>query len=100
MIASNVIPDTWKEWLLHNRDRGCAREGLIEKAMAQGYDRVAIECVLDGSDPSSTSGSVVSPFPATSCQQWFEASMTRPEHQPRAWRLERRWLRSMKVLTC
>ena len=47
MTKTAAIPETWKEWLLHNRDRGCARDGLVERAMAQGFDRDAIEAVLD-----------------------------------------------------
>ena len=46
MTSPRAIPDTWTEWLQHNRDRGCAREGLIERAMAHGFDRDAIEAVL------------------------------------------------------
>ena len=55
MTSPRAIPDTWSEWLQHNRDRGCAREGLIERAIAQGFDRDAIEAVLDaGSGPDAT----------------------------------------------
>ena len=31
MTSPRAIPDTWTEWLQHNRDRGCAREGLIQR---------------------------------------------------------------------
>ena len=29
------IPATWREWLLLNQERGCDREGMMERAMAR-----------------------------------------------------------------
>ena len=92
MTKTAAIPETWKEWLLHNRDRGCARDGLVERAVAQGFDRGAIEAVLDEGTAVDTTA-VQLPDPKPSVQpvnwlRWFEAPLTRPDHQPRAWRLD------------
>ena len=86
------IPAAWREWLCHNRDRGCARNRLIEMAMAQGFDQQAIEVVLDGQIgpndmpglPSGSSSAVQS----VSWLRWYEAPLTHPNHKPRAWRLD------------
>ena len=92
MTSPRAIPDTWTEWLQHNRDRGCAREGLIERAMAQGFDRDAIEAVLDaGSGPDATPALPIESQPGVkplNWLSWFESPLTRPDHQPRAWRLD------------
>ena len=78
MSGAAAIPETWKEWLLHNRDRGCAREELIERASAHGFDRFAIEAVLDEPRPPE----------AAQWGRWFAPPLTRADHQPRAWRLD------------
>jgi len=92
MTKTAAIPETWKEWLLHNRDRGCARDGLVERAVAQGFDRGAIEAVLDeGTAVDTTAVQLPDPKPfvqPVNWLQWFEAPLTRPDHQPRAWRLD------------
>ena len=92
MTASRVIPDAWSDWLRHNRDRGCARDGLVERAMAQGFDREAIEAVLDQGTSSDTAPvQLVDSKPSlqpVNWLRWFEAPITRPDHQPRAWRLD------------
>ena len=83
------IPDTWRDWLIHNRDRGCDRKGLIERAMAQGYERAAIESVLASSQRSTAKASDgAAQLAAVSWLQWFEAPLTQSAHQPRAWRLD------------
>ena len=87
MADAAAIPETWRNWLLHNRDRGCDRDGLIERAMQQGFDRHEIEEVLASSQPSSFPRDA-STIDAPSWLQWFQAPLTRPEHQPRAWRLD------------
>ena len=74
MSGAAAIPDAWKEWLLQNRDRGCDPEGLMQKALDQGFAREAIAAVLQASTPDWLA--------------WFEAPLTRPEHRPRAWRLD------------
>lgn len=87
LIAS--IPDTWRDWLILNRDRGCDREGLIERAMAQGYERAAIELVLASPQPvSAPDGSHPVQLASVPWLQWFEAPLTQAVHQPRAWRLD------------
>ena len=92
MTKTAAIPETWKEWLLHNRDRGCARDGLVERAVAQGFDRGAIEAVLDeGTAVDTAALQLADPKPSVqpvNWLRWFEAPLTRPDHQPRAWRLD------------
>ena len=92
MTKTAAIPETWKEWLLHNRDRGCARDGLVERAVAQGFDRGAIEVVLDeGTAVDTAALQLADPKPSVqpvNWLRWFEAPLTRPDHQPRAWRLD------------
>ena len=89
------IPETWQGWLLLNRDRGCARQGLIERAEGAGFTRAAIEAVLDqpALECSPDLDHIISPraeanVAGRSWLQWFEAPLTRPEHRPRAWRLD------------
>lgn len=75
------IPATWQDWLRLNRDRGCAREVLIARAIQEGgFARAAIEAVLDQAAAPAAA--------APSWLQWFAAPLTRPEHRPRAWRLD------------
>ena len=92
MTISGVIPDTWKDWLRHNRDRGCARDELIQRAMDQGFEREAILAVLNDGDldvsPSVTDSVPSRSGSSSSWLKWFEAPLTRPDHQPRAWRLD------------
>ena len=87
-IAS--IPETWREWLRLNQERGCDREGMLERAMAHGFSRQALEQVLDASRVSLSVATPVQSAPTTRSNflEWFEAPLTRPEHQPRAWRLD------------
>ena len=92
MTVDRAIPKAWSNWLQHNRDRGCDRDGLIERALAQRFDRGAIEAVLDEGTAADTAGVQLSD-PKPSVQpvnwlRWFEAPLTRPDHQPRAWRLD------------
>ena len=88
------IPETWREWLLLNKERGCDREGMLERAMAQGFDRDALESVLDASMPSvreqqeQPKATAVAAMERPSPLQWFQAALTRTEHQPRAWKLD------------
>jgi prolyl 4-hydroxylase len=37
MTSNRAIPEAWRDWLIHNRDRGCAREEIVERAVAQGF---------------------------------------------------------------
>ena len=84
------VPASWQAWLLHNRARGCDREGMIALAEQDGeLSRGAIEAVLDQA-PEAPFGIQPASEPNTSPSwlQWFEAPLTRPEHRPRAWRLD------------
>ena len=47
MDSAAAIPASWTGWLRRNRDRGCDRNDLIDRALAQGFGRAAIEAVLD-----------------------------------------------------
>ena len=87
MSGAAAIPDAWKEWLLQNRDRGCDPVVLIDRALDQGFERAAIEAVLASPEPSLT---LVprSTAPTPDWRRWFEAPLTRPDHLPRAWRLD------------
>ena len=84
MSGAAAIPDAWKEWLLRNRDRGCDPEGLMQRALDQGFAQEAIAAVLD----SSSLGLTTTNPPSPDWLAWFEAPLTRPEHRPRAWRLD------------
>lgn len=100
------IPATWREWLQHNLQRGCEREGMIERAMAHGFDREAIEAVLNSAIPKDQKSSIlitqstedgsqktpthanISPSDRLSMLEWYNAPMTEARHQPRAWKLD------------
>ena len=84
MSKAAAIPDAWKEWLLQNRDRGCDPEGLMQRALDQGFAQEAIAAVLD----SSSRGLTTTDSPSPDWLAWFEAPLTRQEHRPRAWRLD------------
>ena len=84
MDGAAVIPDAWKEWLLQNRDRGCDPEGLMQRALDQGFAREAITAVLE----SSNQESMATLAPTADWLAWFESPLTRPDHRPRAWRLD------------
>ena len=85
MTESSAIPGPWKEWLLQNLKRGCAVDQLIQKAQANGFERASIEAILAHSQHSLSSDSGTS---AHDWLQWFQAPLTRPDHRPRAWRLD------------
>ena len=93
------IPETWRDWLILNRDRGCDREGMLERALAHGFERQALEAVLDAGVTTASVASAATQPPAASSVgaagsdqpsmlQWFEAPLTEPAHRPRAWRLD------------
>ena len=83
-MSSTQISAEWKEWLLQNRDRGCDPEALMQRALDQGFARDAIAAVLESMSP----GPAITGAPAPDWLAWFEAPLTRQEHQPRAWRLD------------
>ena len=93
-----LIPETWREWLILNRDRGCDREGIIERAMAHGFERDSLEAVLN-SVSTAQALSPVSELPPAKARsemrvvpmqvksantdhpsmlQWFQAPLTAP----------------------
>lgn len=88
-----TIPASWREWLLHNRDRGCALSGLIERAEAEGFSSAAIQAVLEQSGQGGPVIAPSAPVAPTSAGspgwlEWFQAPLTRQQHRPRAWRLD------------
>ena len=101
-LLVSSIPDTWRDWLCANHERGCNHEDMIQRAMVHGFERSALELVLASlmnqpfkskPDEASEDNLVVdsanqqrSSFPAS--LDWFDAPLTHPEHSPRAWRLD------------
>ena len=79
MDQAAALPEAWRTWLRHNLDRGCDRDDLLERALSRGFSRAAIEADLDAVEPASSSSNWL---------RWFDAPLTRPDHQPRAWRLD------------
>jgi len=75
MDSAAAIPASWTGWLRRNCDRDCDRSDLIDHALAQGFDRCSAEAVLDE----------VVHHPPVNWLSWFEAPLTRADHQPRAW---------------
>ncbi|MGB1621969.1 MAG: prolyl hydroxylase family protein [Synechococcus sp.] len=76
---------------------------MLERAMAHGFERQALEAVLDSAvcDAAVTTSVAVSTSSAPeqsqvaasaaggpSMLQWFEAPLTQPAHRPRAWKLD------------
>jgi prolyl 4-hydroxylase len=100
LIAS--IPETWRDWLSTNHERGCNHDDMIQRAMAHGLERPALEHFLASKsnqpsksrpDEANEDNLVVdlaneqrSSFPTAF--DWFDAPLTYPEHSPRAWRLD------------
>jgi prolyl 4-hydroxylase len=100
---AHSIPADWREWLLLNRERGCAHEGMIERSEKRGFSRHAIEAVLGLSSEEAADLRLQLPPDALTSEpavastsesrtsnwlQWFEAPLTRADHKPRAWRLD------------
>lgn len=91
MAAPKALTDDWRSWLLHNRDRGCALEPLIEKAVAQGFDPQQVRAVL-GAEPAGAERLDAEPS-ARQQEQWIwramaRAPLTEASHRPRAWRVD------------
>lgn len=93
-VDARPLDDDWRGWLQLNRDRGCDRRVLFEKAAAQGFDRQAVALELGGwravgvepPDPEAPE-----PEPPRSAEPWQQlagAPLTRPGTTPRAWRLD------------
>ena len=92
------VPRVWRDWLILNQSRGCNRDVMIERAMAHGFDRAALEEILDANASaqspelfldapvsSASGGKSLSPL---SWLEWFQAALTNPGHAPRAWKLD------------
>ena len=88
MTSTSVIPEAWRQWLIHNRDRGCARQEIVDRAVAQGYSLVAINAVLE--TPAQHGAALISSdgLKPPGWSQWFNAPITDSQHRPRAVRVE------------
>jgi len=75
------LPAAWRDWLLTNLSRGCDPLALSNRALAEGLDPAAVSLLLQEARPAAAPASSRSPG-------LHEAPLTRPEHQPRAWRLD------------
>ena len=88
MTSTGAIPEAWRQWLIHNRDRGCARQEIVDRAVAQGYSLVAINAVLE--TPAQHGAALISSdgLKPPGWSQWFNAPITDSQHRPRAVRVE------------
>ena len=88
MTSTGAIPKAWRQWLIHNRDRGFAREEIVDRAVAQGYSLVAINAVLE--TPAQHGAALISSdgLKPPGWSQWFNAPITDSQHRPRAVRVE------------
>ena len=84
MTLSSAIPEAWRTWLIHNRDRGCARKDLVERALARGYSLEAIDAILDTPPPRGAELAFKDGLEPPDWSQWFNAPVTDPRHQPQA----------------
>ena len=85
-----VLNDEWREWLRHNRERGCDRLELYRQALHEGFDPEAIALELGGLASlglAATSGSARSGY-GDGWAAWANPPLIHPTHQPRAWRLD------------
>ena len=91
------IPRDWREWLSQNLARGCDRQRLKERGLAEGFSLEAIDAVfsagsnldavaLEESSPTSTPISNSDSY--VDWLSWFQVSLTESKNQPRAWRLD------------
>ena len=88
MTSTGAMPQEWRQWLIHNRDRGFAREEIVDRAVAQGYSLVAINAVLE--TPAQHGAALISSdgLKPPGGSQWFNAPITDSQHRPRAVRVE------------
>lgn len=93
-MIERPLDSEWRGWLQLNRDRGCDRRVLFEKAAAQGFDRHAVALELGGwskvgVEPPSPVAAERDPDGSMGpWQQLAQAPLTRPGSTPRAWRLD------------
>lgn len=72
-----VIPEPWRQWLRLNQEQGCDPVALAQRASAEGLPVEAVARLLrEGAGGAEL------------WQQLAAAPLTRPEHRPRAWRLD------------
>lgn len=95
-MQTRPLDEDWRGWLRLNRDRGCDRAELFEKAARQGFDPREISAELDGFVPPEAVVSTLRPDLAAGTadgrrEPWYSlyhAPLTRPVYRPRAWRLD------------
>ena len=87
MTSNRAIPEAWRDWLIHNRDRGCAPEEIIERAVAKGFPLAAINAVLETPSQERAEQVLSDGLKPPAWSQWFNAPITDPQNQPRAVRL-------------
>jgi prolyl 4-hydroxylase len=87
MTSTSAIPEVWRQWLIHNRDRGCARQEIVDRAAAKGFPLAAINAVLDTPSQQRAEQVLSDGLKPPAWSQWFNAPITDPQHQPRAIRV-------------
>ena len=88
MTSASAVPEVWRKWLIHNRDRGCARPEIVERAVAQGFSLDAINAVLDTPTQRRAELTPSDGLKPPTWLHWFNAPITDRQHQPRAVRVE------------
>ncbi|MFZ9114995.1 MAG: prolyl hydroxylase family protein, partial [bacterium] len=99
--AASRIPAEWQDWFRLNLDRGCDRQGLMDRGLEQGFAAEDIEAVLGeiprtslgmtrvaAATTSGSPGQIAESKPVRTWQQWYQAPITDPTKRPRAWRLD------------
>ena len=93
-MSTRPLDDDWRGWLQLNRDRGCDRSVLFEKAAAHGFDREAIALELGGwqavaqPPPDACAAGPLAQVGDGLWQRLAQAPLTRPDISPRSWRLD------------
>ncbi len=84
-MTGKPLTQEWRQWLVHNQERGCAPVPLFQRALAQGFDPEQISAVLDGFRPEAAPSD---PEAQLIWRAMAAAPLTDPSHQPRAWRVD------------
>ena len=87
MTSTHAIPEVWRQWLIHNRDRGCARQEIVERAAAKGFPLAAINAVLDTPSQQRAEQVLSDGLNPSAWSQLFNAPIMDQQHQPRAFRV-------------
>ena len=104
------LDDEWRNWLSLNLGRGCDLAKLFATATGNGFEPDDVSAALDGFRPSPALSTLATdPYekpsderplsdeekelasPNLPLEQWltfFNASLTRADHRPRAWRVD------------